>query len=251
MSSKPFDAAVRSPEPLDAALPLREDIEVHSIISAVGPVRGRSVLDMGCGTGLYSRRLAKLGAGPVVGCDHSELLLDYARDQERLDPLGVRYLCRDVGRHGPAPDPDLDGRFDVVIAAYVLPYARTMPELVSFCRTAHRALRPGGQFVVTVINPEFCREPGRYEPYGFTLTCAEDDCADGRLLTLTGRERPIVLYAHYWSAAAYSVALREAGFGDVAWAALRVTRQARRTCGKRYWRDYLARPHLSIIDARV
>jgi len=58
----------------------------------LGP--GQSVVDFGCGPGLYTSRLVKSGA-QVTGLDFSERSIAYARDQARLNGLGIDYTLTD------------------------------------------------------------------------------------------------------------------------------------------------------------
>jgi len=53
-------------------------------------VSGRKVLDMACGTGIFSRYLAKKGT-QVVGIDLSEKMLAKAIGLEQKRPLGITY----------------------------------------------------------------------------------------------------------------------------------------------------------------
>ena len=53
--------------------------------------RGKNVADLGCGPGLYARRMAKLGAS-VTGIDFSANSLEYARGR---DMTNVEYIEAD------------------------------------------------------------------------------------------------------------------------------------------------------------
>lgn len=108
---------------------------------------GASVLDVGCGTGLETVRLARLVApsGRVVGIDASEKFLDEAR--RRSDGLGlpIDYQQGDVQQ---LPFPEKT--FDVVRAERLFPYLadpqRAFSELV-------RVTKPGG--AISLIEPDF------------------------------------------------------------------------------------------------
>ncbi|MBO0782141.1 MAG: methyltransferase domain-containing protein [Ktedonobacteraceae bacterium] len=55
-------------------------------------MRGQQrVCDIGCGTGILSRALAREGA-IVVGIDLSSRLLQFAQEEETARPLGITYL---------------------------------------------------------------------------------------------------------------------------------------------------------------
>lgn len=78
--------------------PLRRYVESWSFFNLIGAVEGRSVLDLGCGEGFYTRALRCRGAARIVGVDVSPAMIDLAQRQECEHPLGIEYLCSDV-RH--------------------------------------------------------------------------------------------------------------------------------------------------------
>jgi len=107
-------------------------------------VRGRDVLELGCGAGWWSIALARKGAR-VVGLDFSSARLAQARELMRA--AGVDFPL--VGaRAERIPYPD--ARFDLVLSDYGAttfsdPY-RTVPEVA-------RVLRPNGVFVFAHASP--------------------------------------------------------------------------------------------------
>mgnify|MGYP001191697105 CR=1 FL=1 len=118
-------------------LPFVRYLETPGVLPVIGDVTGRSVLDVGCGSGLYTRLLKRMGARRVVGLDRSAGMVDHARAVERDAPLGVEYVLRD------AADTAGLGPFDLVFGAYVLPYADTVAHLRSMCAGLAAALAPG------------------------------------------------------------------------------------------------------------
>src|SRR5262249_2281833 len=58
-----------------------------------------AVLDLGCGPGLYTRRLARLGHA-CVGIDYSPAAIAYARKQAKEERLACRYALRDMREGG-------------------------------------------------------------------------------------------------------------------------------------------------------
>lgn len=68
---------------------------------------GSRIIDFGCGPGLYTSRLARLGA-EVCGVDFSSRSIRYARDYARRDDLEVEYIEADYLEYQPA------GPFDLV-----------------------------------------------------------------------------------------------------------------------------------------
>lgn len=53
------------------------------------------ILDLGCGPGLYSNRLARMG-NKCIGIDYSPASIEYAREQAKKDNLDCTYLHQDI-----------------------------------------------------------------------------------------------------------------------------------------------------------
>jgi len=104
---------------------------------------GRRVVDLGCGPGLYARRMAARGAH-VTGVDFSAHSLDYARSRnmERVEYLEADYL-----------EDELPGGFDLAALIY-FDYCALAPERRSRLLGRIRDLLvPGGYFVLDVPGP--------------------------------------------------------------------------------------------------
>ena len=56
------------------------------------PIQGKTFLDVGCGTGIYSIRLAKEGASEVVGIDVSDNMIKICNERAEKDNVGG--LCK-------------------------------------------------------------------------------------------------------------------------------------------------------------
>jgi 2-polyprenyl-3-methyl-5-hydroxy-6-metoxy-1,4-benzoquinol methylase len=121
------------------------DAALDALLDLTGPVAGRRVLDLACGHGRVSRRLAGLGA-TVVGVDLSAALIAKAQAAEDANPLGIDY------RHGNAADPLDIGQFDRVVCSFAL---SDIDDLDGALANVRRCLRPGGQFTFSILHPCF------------------------------------------------------------------------------------------------
>jgi 2-polyprenyl-3-methyl-5-hydroxy-6-metoxy-1,4-benzoquinol methylase len=77
-------------------LPFREYIEWYSYNKLLGDISQKSVLDLACGEGYYTRRIKRKGADKVAGVDISEEMILLAKQEEQNHPLGVDYILGDA-----------------------------------------------------------------------------------------------------------------------------------------------------------
>ncbi|MFC9503402.1 class I SAM-dependent methyltransferase [Streptomyces sp. NPDC057002] len=127
-----YDAS-RGGEPRAAAA-------AEAVLSLV-PRQTRSLLDLGCGTGIVTRRLAAARDGMrVTGVD---LALAMARQAAARLPGAV--VLADSRRL-----PFRDGEFDAVSSVWLLHLAAGPAEVGTIVGECARVLRPGGVYVTTV-----------------------------------------------------------------------------------------------------
>ena len=75
--------------------PWRTYLERYSLLKLLGEVRGKSVLDLACGEGFYSRLIRERGPARVVGVDWSSGMIGLAIAAEKESPLGIEYRIGD------------------------------------------------------------------------------------------------------------------------------------------------------------
>jgi putative methylase len=78
--------------------PLAARLLYHALMK--GDIEGKSVLDLGCGTGVLAIGAALLGAESVTGLDIDDAALDVARQNARLLGTEVTFLNADVREGG-------------------------------------------------------------------------------------------------------------------------------------------------------
>ncbi len=133
----------------DPGGPVRALHEVNPVsldyfLGVLGDLRGRRVLDLGCGGGLMTETYARAGA-IAVGLELSLPSLRAARRHARTAPDGTpRY----VGARAESL-PFGDATFDVVCTADSLEHVDDLPTVLD---ESSRVLRPGGLFIFDTIN---------------------------------------------------------------------------------------------------
>jgi 2-polyprenyl-6-hydroxyphenyl methylase/3-demethylubiquinone-9 3-methyltransferase len=107
------------------------------------PLAGLDVLDIGCGGGLLSEPMARLGAR-VTGVDAGAEAIGVARAHAAESGLAIDY------RHGAAEQLAASGaRFDAVLALEIVEH---VADVDAFCGALSTLLRPGGTLVMSTLN---------------------------------------------------------------------------------------------------
>ncbi|MGV9457326.1 class I SAM-dependent methyltransferase [Streptomyces sp. NPDC003635] len=229
------------------SLPLMRYGEVPSFLGMVGDVTGKSVLDLACGTGFYSRELKRRGATDVFGVDISGEMIVAAREIEQRDPLGVRYEVGDVEELG-----SLEQRFDIALGVQCLNYAEDIPAMERMCRNIHQNLVPGGEFFVLAQKPDYGFDNPSLERYGFRCEPAGEIETGTRVrVTALLEPQPITIVSSAPRRDVYEKCLRAAGFSAVEWVPLTVSEAGLREYGEDFWADLVAKPPLELLRCRA
>lgn len=147
-----------------------------AILSMLGDVTGRTILDAACGPGLYAEELTRRGAH-VIGFDQSPAMVTLAR--RRLGPaadLRVHDLTEPLHWLD-------DARVDIILA---LNYVN---DRVAMLREFHRVLSPQGALVVSTTHPtsDWQRLGGSY----FDQERIEESLHPDKNWPITATRRPL------------------------------------------------------------
>lgn len=107
------------------------------------PFAGLRVLDIGCGGGILSESIARLGA-QVLGIDVTEKNLTVARLHAGQVGLAIDYRLSDVEALAASGE-----QFDLVLNMEVIEHVEQRPAFLTDCA---RLVRPGGVMMVSSIN---------------------------------------------------------------------------------------------------
>jgi SAM-dependent methyltransferase len=187
----------------DAASRRAATIEKHVEWIHTGVLSGRDtrILDLGCGPGLYTSRLAKLGH-ECVGIDFSPASIGYAVEQAKGDGLRCSYRCEDIrtAEYGTG--------FGLVMLVFGEFNTFRPADARTILGKANAALAGDGVVLLEPHTFEMVRELGQRPPSWYS--------APSGLFS----ERPhICLEEHFWEAAGQTATTRffivDAATGDV------------------------------------
>lgn len=119
--------------------------EWHQLQRLMPELRGKRVLDLGCGYGWHCKYAADQGAAEVLGIDMSPKMLEEALRRNRDDRLRYR-VCGVEEYEYPKET------WDVVLSNLALHY---VADLEKIFRKVYRTLTPGGVFLFNIEHPVF------------------------------------------------------------------------------------------------
>ncbi|XP_034948811.1 ubiquinone biosynthesis O-methyltransferase, mitochondrial [Chelonus insularis] len=111
------------------------------------PLEGLKILDVGCGGGILSEPLARIGAN-VTGIDGSEELINTAKEHASLDPAltdRLKYICTSIEDH----TLENSNYYDAVVASEVLEHVTNKDFFIKCCVDV---LKVNGSIFITTIN---------------------------------------------------------------------------------------------------
>jgi 2-polyprenyl-6-hydroxyphenyl methylase/3-demethylubiquinone-9 3-methyltransferase len=109
---------------------------------AMRPFEGLSLLDIGCGAGLVSEPMARMGFD-VSGIDPADENIAVAQDHAQKGGLAIRYRATTIEN---LPEGEL---YDVVTLLEVVEH---VPDVGAIVAEAAKHLKPGGLFIGSTIN---------------------------------------------------------------------------------------------------
>jgi SAM-dependent methyltransferase len=176
----------------DTVNPYAADAQPGFYAQLAAEIGAVSIVDLGCGTGLITRELARQGYR-LTGVDPAPGMVDIARQAAYGDR--VQWICGDAGRLG-TPDADL-----AIMTGHVAQFFVTDESWHEALAALRAAVRPGGRLAFE------SRNPGAREWEGWTREARRSvvDPTAGRVDTWSevyDVKDGIVSYANHYAFAA-------------------------------------------------
>lgn len=119
--------------------------EWHQLKPMFPDLKGKTVLDLGCGYGWHCGYARDMGAKEILGIDLSEKMLSEARRRNPGAPIAYR-LCALEDYEYP------ETKWDCVVSNLALHYVSDLSEVFE---KIYRTLTPGGVFLMNIEHPTF------------------------------------------------------------------------------------------------
>jgi ubiquinone/menaquinone biosynthesis C-methylase UbiE len=217
------------------------------IFRTLGDIRGRSLLDLACGNGFYTRRFRReCGAEPVMGVDLSPMLIAQAEAAEQREPLGIEYRVGDV------TGLELDRHFHVITAIHLLHYLQDESEIEAALRRIHALLRSGCNFVTMIANPDFDLAEHDHEDskQKFGYYFSEAQSGNGGLLRFHPggfeKERELTFELRRWERGFLDDITRRVGFTSD-WHDPFISAEGLAEHGADFFANYLSNPQSKLL----
>ncbi|QRD93269.1 methyltransferase [Aspergillus flavus] len=191
-------------------------LQLAAIQALIGDIKGLTVLELACGPGFYCRKAISWGARHATGVDISPTMIHAARANAKGDKR-MEFHIADCIR----PFNSNIGQFDLILAPWLLNYARNESELVGMWRNAYNSLKPGGKVIGITTNLHLLDEPTAF-PTGRrfgqeleVLGSIEDGGLEVRATLFTSK--PFSFTNYYLPSMLYEKSALLAGLSDFRW----------------------------------
>ncbi len=123
--------------------------EYSCLKNNIGDCSGKKIIEVGCGTGFFLRRFAEQ-AQETVGFDLTAGMLSRGRKIAEAEGLKINFIQGDILKGLPFQD----DYFDIVYSNSMIEFFSDIKEAKKALEEMWRVLKPGGKFVIGVLNKE-------------------------------------------------------------------------------------------------
>jgi toxoflavin synthase len=217
------------------------------ILRVLGDIHGKSLLDLACGDGFYTRRFRfECGANPVLGIDLSPKQIERAQTVERQQPLGIEYRVGDVTTF------ELNRHVEVVTAIHLLHYLENATEIELALRRIQSVLDDRGRFVTMIANPEFDLDKhdaaDSRSKFGYYFSLAE--AGNGGVMRFHPggfeKERELTVEFRRWERPVIDKIAVDVGFTPQ-WHEPFISAEGLETYGAGFFENYLSNPQSKLL----
>ncbi len=184
----------------------KEFLRKPYILKLLGKIKNKKILEIGCGSGYWTRLFAKKGA-LCTGIELEENQIKIAIEEEKKKPLGIKYFKKNAKNLGSLSK----NYFDIVFLEYVLLEIPTKENLKKIFDESYKVLKKGGKIFISEMHP--------FDPIvdskGFKLRKGFNYFSSGqkifpKALQLDGKF--IYFTDYHWTLEDYSDSLVSSGF---------------------------------------
>ena len=135
-------------------------IETPILFSMLPDLRGKKILDIGCGMGQHAKKFSEMGAESVLGIDISEKMLEYAGAHNSAENIVYQRMAMEE-------TDQIGDQFDLVTSSLVFDYIEDFGGLM---RKIRDRMKDGAELVFSMSHPIVTAWDGAYDRYTRTET---------------------------------------------------------------------------------
>ena len=179
----------------------REVVLKGAIRKIIGRLQGKNILDLGCGSGYWTRFFRSRGAH-CIGVDVSPEQIKLAKS---FNTRGIDYVVSDIAAFNPLK------RFDVVFIDHVISETSSPKKAVQILERVRELLKKNGFMLLNEVHPSIANFPFRKlkapKNYHYFQSAAP---LTFRVKQMNGRS--VTLHDYHWTLQDFSSFLQKAGF---------------------------------------
>lgn len=124
------------------------NIEWPCVQEMLPDIKNKVVLDLGCGTGIFTFLLEQYSPSALVGIDLSDEMLKIAADKADENRSIARFIQGDASKAASYTD----GEYDLIFSSTMTHYIQDLDALFA---NISKCLRTGGMCILSVIHPVY------------------------------------------------------------------------------------------------
>ncbi len=232
-----YDGIAREYTALSKKDPVKQFVQYPETLRLLGDVRGKRVLDIGCGAGLLTEQIAGRGAR-IAAYDISREQIFLALSSQPKNQ-SITYLVSSPEKIAQALESlGIPTEFDVAVSTLVLFYAENARQLSDFFKSTFSLLTKGAKFVSILFNPDY----GFMGAAKFNRIFTREN-GKSTVNFLDSGQNVVASATHSdFSRADYENAAKGAGFSKFEWVDLEPSIEGIEAMGKEYWADFHESP---------
>lgn len=212
--------------------PIKQYVQYPTMEKFLGVVKGQTILDIGCGDGLFTRRIGQKGA-KIIAYDNS---VEQIKKAAKHKSKHITFVLADPYTF------QSKEKFDKAFSILVIPYAKDRKYLKQFFISTSKFLKNKGEFVSIIINPEY----KRFGEIAYDRLLEKTKNQKIKANFLNGKRTYFTALITNFSKKYYEKCAMEAGFKKITWKNVEISKDGVEKLGNKYWKIFKKDP-LNIV----